>query len=38
VLINEQHIVLEAGVEVRLEAEVNYHGIVVAVDVSVDAI
>jgi hypothetical protein len=29
---------LEAGVEVRLEAEVHYHWVVVAVDVGVNAV
>jgi hypothetical protein len=37
-LINEEDIVLEAGIEVWLEAQVHNDGIVVTVDVRVDAI
>lgn len=37
-LIHEEDIVLEAGVEVRLEAELDDDWIVVAVDVGVDAV
>lgn len=36
--VDEQHIVLEAGVQVWLEAEVHNDGVVVAVDVSVDTV
>jgi hypothetical protein len=38
VFINEQDIVLEAGVEMRLETEMHYHWVVVAVDVGVDTV
>lgn len=38
VLIDEQDILLEAGVEVRLEAELTDDGVMVAVDVGVDAV
>jgi hypothetical protein len=34
----EEHVVLEAGVEVWFEAEVDDDGVVVAVDVGVDAV
>lgn len=37
-LINEQHIVLEARVEVRLETQLDDDRVVVAVDVCVDAV
>ena len=37
-LVDEQHIVLEAGVEVRLESEVDDNRVVVAVNVRVDAV
>lgn len=38
VLVDEEHVLLEAGVEVRLEAELADDGVVVAVDVGVDAV
>lgn len=38
VLINEQDVVLEAGVEVRFETEVHYHWVMVAINVGVDTI
>lgn len=38
VLVDEEHVLLEAGVEVRLEPELADHGVVVAVDVGVDAV
>lgn len=37
-LVDEEHILLEAGVEVGLEAELTDDGVVVAVDVGVDAV
>jgi hypothetical protein len=37
-LINEQNIVLEAGIEMRFEAQLNNNRVVVAVDVCVDAV
>jgi hypothetical protein len=38
VLINEQNVVLEAGVQMGLESEVDDDWIVVAVDVGVDTV
>jgi hypothetical protein len=38
VLVNEEHIVLEAGVEVGFKTEVYYHRIVMAVYVGVDTV
>lgn len=38
VLIDKQDVVLEAGVQVRLEAEVYHDRVVVAVDMSVDSV
>jgi hypothetical protein len=38
VLVDEQHVVLEAGVEVGLETEVYDHRVVVAVYVGVDSV
>lgn len=35
VLINEEHILLEASVQVRLQAQLPNYGVVVAVDVGV---
>lgn len=37
-LINEQHIMLEARIQMRFEAQLDDDGIVVAVDVRVDAV
>lgn len=37
-LINEEHIVLEARIEVRLQTQLDNDGVVVAVDVRVDAV
>lgn len=37
-LIDEQHVMLEAGIEVRFEAQLDDDGIVVAVDVCIDAV
>lgn len=37
-LVDEEHVLLEASVEMRLQAELSDDGVVVAVDVSVDAI
>jgi len=37
-LVYEQHIVLEAGVEMRLQAQLDDDGVVVAVDMCVDAV
>ena len=37
-LINEKHIVLEASIEMWLEAQMNYDRVVVAVDVCVHAV
>lgn len=37
-LVDEEHVLLEAGVEVGLEAELADDGVVVAVDVGVDAV
>ena len=37
-LINEEHIVLEAGVQMRLETQLDDDWVVVAVDVGVDAV
>lgn len=37
-LIDEENIVLEAGVKVWLEAQVNNHGVVVTVDVSIHTV
>lgn len=37
-LVDEQHVLLEAGVEVRLEAKLADYGVMVAVDVGVDAV
>lgn len=37
-LIDEEHVLLEAGVEVRFEAQLANHGIMVAVDVGVDTV
>ena len=37
-LVNEENVMLEAGVEMRFEAEMNDHGIVMTVDVSVHTI
>jgi hypothetical protein len=37
-LVNEEHIVLEAGVYVRLEPQVDYDRVVMAVDVRVHPI
>ena len=38
VLVNEEHILLEAGVEVWLEAQFADNGVMVAVDVGVNAV
>lgn len=38
VLVDEKHVVLEAGVEVWLKAELEDDRVVVAVDVGVDAV
>jgi hypothetical protein len=38
VLVNEEHVVLEASVEMGFETEVHDHGVVVAVNVGVDAV
>jgi hypothetical protein len=38
VLIDEQDVVLEAGVQVWLETEVYHDGVVVAVDMGVDSV
>jgi hypothetical protein len=38
VLVDEQHVVFEARIQVRLEAQLNDDGIVVAVDVSIDSV
>ena len=37
-LVDEQHVLLEAGVQVRLKAELADDRVVVAVDVRVDAV
>jgi uncharacterized membrane-anchored protein len=37
-LINEQHVVFEASVEMRLETQLNYDRVVVAVDVCIDTV
>lgn len=37
-LVHKQDVVLEAGIEMWLEAELHNHRIVMAVDVSVDTI
>lgn len=36
--VNKKHIVLEAGVEVRLEAKLHHDWIVVAVDVRINPV
>lgn len=36
--VNEQDVVLEAGVQMRLETEVHHDRVVVAVDMSVDTV
>jgi hypothetical protein len=38
VLIDEEHILLEAGIEVRLQAKLSDDGVVVAVDMGVDTV
>jgi hypothetical protein len=38
VLVDEEHVLLEAGVEMGLEAQLADDGVVVAVDVGVDAV
>jgi hypothetical protein len=38
VLVDEENVVLEAGVQMRLEAQVDDDWIVVTVDVSVDTV
>lgn len=38
VLVNEEHVLLEAGVEMGLEAELPDDGVVMAVDVGVDSV
>lgn len=38
VLVDEEHVLLEACVQVRLKTELPDDGVVVAVDVSVDAV
>lgn len=38
VLVDEQHVLLEARVQVRLQSQLADHGIVVAVDVGVDPV
>ena len=37
-LVNEQNIVLEAGVEMGLETKVNYDWVVVAINVCIDTV
>lgn len=37
-LINEKHILLETGVQVRFQTKFPYHRVVVAVDVSIHSI
>lgn len=37
-LVNEKDVVLETGVEVRLESKLDDDGIVVAVDVRIDTV
>ena len=37
-LIYEKHIVLETGIEVRFHTKLDHHGVVMAVDVGIDAI
>jgi hypothetical protein len=38
VLVNEEHVLLKARVEVRLQAELTDHGVVMAVDVCVHTV
>ena len=38
VLVDEEHVLLEARVQMGLEAELADHGVMVAVDVGVDAV
>lgn len=38
VLVNEEHVLLEACVEVRLKTELTDHGVVVAVNVGVNSV
>ena len=37
-LIDEQYVVLEAGIEMRLQTQLDDDGVVVAVDVGVDTV
>ena len=37
-LVNKEHILLKAGIEVRLQAQFANHGVVVAVYMGVDAV
>ena len=37
-LVDEEHILLEAGVQMRLESELTDHGVVVAVNVRVHTV